>query len=132
MMSVSEGPGLGVWDMAPRTGIPLSKHSDEEEQGDLVSLHGAGLWGASPWSGPADLCIGITGALVKMLLLIQSVWVKPTILHFQLAPRLGQSHWSMDHTSIPSSLGSPSGATGEVGVTTSLNWTKVDVKNTSN
>lgn len=85
MMSVSEGPGLGVWDMAPRTGIPLSKHSDEEEQGDLVSLHGAGLWGASPWSGPADLCIGITGALVKMLLLIQSYisnwlpgWAKAT------------------------------------------------------
>lgn len=32
---MSEGLGLGVWDMAPRTGIPLAKHSGEKEQEGL-------------------------------------------------------------------------------------------------
>lgn len=31
-MSVSEGLGLGAWDMVPWTGIPSQKHSGGEEQ----------------------------------------------------------------------------------------------------
>lgn len=31
-VSVSEGPGLGAWDMAPGTRIPWEVHSNEEEQ----------------------------------------------------------------------------------------------------
>lgn len=60
--------------MAPGTGISPEKHSGEEEGPWEACGFPAGCWdmcGAAPWSGPVDTCIGITGNLVKSLLLVQ-------------------------------------------------------------
>lgn len=65
-MSVSEGPGLGVWDVAPRTGILSEEHSGRWDGKCVMSLQGVGVRGATPGSRNH-------WGLLKMLVLVHLV-----------------------------------------------------------